>query len=173
MNRSICILLSLFALPSMAPAQTCVSKIFPTTDARDYNTNNNGTVIDAVEQLIWQRCALGQTWKNENCVGKAKLAGWIQAKNLAADLNKNTSSNWRLPSTYELSRITELGCENPAINLQLFPNAPSIHFWTSVEFVNDTNKAWLVFFGTGENHTAKKSTKAAIRLVRTIRKQNN
>lgn len=154
--------------PCCAFAQSCITTIVPTTSIQDYQLKSDGTVLDSYHQIEWKRCAVGQIWKNNTCIGKAMLVDWQQAKKLAEKYDTETSNDWRLPTVHELSKITELSCENPAINLQLFPNTPSLHFWTGVEFINDNNNAWQVFFGTGENHIAKKTTKAAVRLIRSL-----
>lgn len=171
MSRSIFCGLVMFFFSSSGFTQSCVTSILTTTNVKHYYRLTDGTIHNAFKQIVWAPCAIGQQWKKKQCIGKAKLVDWNQARKIADNFNTPISGKWRLPSVHELSSITELSCENPAINLQLFPNAPSMHFWTGVEFVNDTNKAWQVFFGTGENHTAKKTSKAAVRLVRSENKR--
>jgi hypothetical protein len=117
---------------------------------------------------MWNRCALGQTWQGSKCTGEPVLESWVDARRLATASSLHSFKDWRLPSIHELSGITELSCQNPAINLKLFPNAPSVSFWTATEFVNDKNLAWQIFIGSGENHGAKKSIPAAILLVRSL-----
>lgn len=150
-------------------AQSCLESITSTTDKHDYKINNNGTMTDRVNEIVWARCALGQSWQNNKCVGKNTQVDWEQARNQANQFNFAGFNDWRLPSNHELSRITELSCQNPAINLELFPGTPSTSFWSGTEFATDNNNAWQVFFGSGENHTAKKSSLAAVRLVRSIK----
>lgn len=172
MIQQIVALIILSGFCSTVIAQNCIKMITATTNISDYRINNDGTVTDMRLQLTWAACALGQQWKNNNCVGDAEPVDWQQANKKVIEYQAETSKQWRLPTIHELSSITELSCESPAINLQLFPNTPSLHFWTGVEFVNNTSKAWQVFFGTGENHTAKKTTKAAARLVRSLENKN-
>lgn len=168
MSRQIFAFIVLSSLNFVVVAQTCKDTIAATTHSSDYIINNDGTVTDTQLQLIWNRCALGQRWENNTCLGDATTVEWQRANQLAKENQSKNLDQWRLPTVHELSKITELRCENPAIDLQIFPNTPSVHFWTGVEFANDTNKAWQVFFGSGENHTAKKTTKAAVRLVRPL-----
>lgn len=158
---------------SMAFAQSCVDSIPPSTVVRDFMTNAHDAVVNRNHRIMWSRCALGQTWLAGKCTGEPLLKTWDEAQALAKDSSLNSFRNWRLPSIHELSGITELSCQNPAINLELFPNAPSVSFWTATLFVNDENLAWQVFFGSGENHTAKKSTLAAIRLVRSMKDEED
>jgi hypothetical protein len=153
---------------SFAVAQSCVDNIIATTETGNYQINVEGTATDKHNKITWARCAIGQTWQNNKCIGEASLVSWDQAKIIANEITFASFNDWRLPSIHELSGISELSCQNPAISLQLFPDTPSLSFWTNTEFVNDKNNAWQVYFGSGENHTAKKTTAAAVRLVRTV-----
>ncbi|WP_455376788.1 Lcl C-terminal domain-containing protein [Kaarinaea lacus] len=173
MIRSTSLLVLYLWFSPVAFAQSCVDSITPTTGVRDYAPNASATVVNRNHRLMWSRCALGQTWQAGKCTGEPLLKTWEEAQALAKDSSLHTFRNWRLPSIHELSGITELSCQNPAINLELFPNAPSVSFWTATLFVNDNNLAWQVFFGSGENHTAKKSTLAAIRLVRSMKDEED
>lgn len=159
-------ILAVYWTSSVVLAQSCVDSITPTTDIKNYKISDTGIVTH--HKIMWSRCALGQTWLKGTCSGKATLETWDEAIQLASKASLHSFKNWRLPTIHELSAITELSCQNPAIRLQLFPDTPSRSFWTSTEFINNTANAWQVFFGSGENHTAKKSTRAAVRLVRTI-----
>jgi len=153
---------------SIAQAQSCVDNIPAATAIKHFQVNQDGTLTH--HKIMWSQCALGQTWRNGKCEGEAQFKTWNQSIELANTATLYNYQDWRLPTIHELSSITELSCQNPAINLQLFPDTPSVSFWAGTEFINDRNLAWQVFFGSGENHTAKKSTTAAIRLVRTIKK---
>ena len=155
-----------FCSSSISLAQSCVETILPTTKFATYKASDNGIVMN--QKIMWIRCTVGQTWHKGKCNGKAVLKSWDEAMDLAKNSTLHSHNDWRLPTVHELSELTELSCQNPAINVKLFPDTPSLSFWTSTEFINDKNNAWQVFFGSGENHTAKKSTAAAIRLVRTI-----
>ena len=166
MHKSLCLIILSIGISSIAFAQSCADNVTPTTDITQYQASDAGTLIH--QKIMWSRCAIGQTWINGKCSGKALLKTWDEAQELAINTSLYSFDDWRLPTIHELSAITELSCENPAINLHLFPDTPSVSFWTNTVFVNDNNNAWQVFFGSGENHTAKKSTTAAIRLVRTL-----
>lgn len=167
MNYRVCFLIVAYWSSSVVLGQSCVDSITPTTNIKNYQISDAGTARN--HKIMWSRCALGQTWQKGQCSGDAIVKTWDEAVELANKTKARSFDDWRLPTIYELSAITELSCQKPAINLQLFPDTPSVSFWTSTEFINDKDKAWQVFFGSGENHTAKKSTTAAIRLVRTIK----
>ena len=117
---------------------------------------------------MWMQCSVGQQWTNGQCLGTAKTLTWNNALQQANQSRFAKFSDWRLPTIHELSRITELQCQQPAINLKIFPNTKPMDYWTAITFVNNSDLAWRIHFGFGENHSAKKSALAAVRLVRSI-----
>lgn len=158
------VIITLLFLPTVSTAQTCVDNIKPTFITGNYQITDNGTVQDLQRNIEWRRCLLGQVWRNNNCQGKPKLVTWSKARDTAKQ-----QTGWRLPTLHELGSITELSCHHPAINSQYFPNTDSLWFWTETEFVNNRELVWQMYFGSGENRTAKKATEAAVRLVRSIK----
>lgn len=149
-------------------AQACVNTISPTSMPQHYQTHSDGTISDTLYRLMWSQCSVGQDWQNGKCAGQITPANWEQANELAESARIAGYSSWRLPTVHELSRITELRCQQPAVDLHLFPNTPAVDYWTSTPFSNNPEMAWLVHFGFGENHTAHISTPAAVRLVRSM-----
>jgi hypothetical protein len=147
-------------------AQDCVDSVDSTTGVEHFRINNNGTVLDTRHSIEWIRCSVGQNWQAGKCIGTPQVIPWDKALSTAKSARLAEYSDWRLPSIHELSSITELRCQQPAINLILFPATFTGDYWTGTEFANNNDMAWLVHFGYGENHTAKKSTGAAVRLVR-------
>ncbi|WP_455218675.1 Lcl C-terminal domain-containing protein [Kaarinaea lacus] len=133
-----------------------------------YQVNNDGTVSDDKNNLMWMQCSVGQRWSNGQCLGTAQAMTWHRALQEANSFRLANYSNWRLPTIYELSRIAELRCQQPAINLALFPGTAPADYWTSTSFANDESLAWRMQFSFAENHTAKKSSSATVRLVRSI-----
>ena len=145
-------------------AQTCKNNVPLSTPLSRFQIYENGTVSDKRSGLIWMRCSLGQTWNGESCTGSSLKLNWLQAVENAANSNF-AKRKWRLASVSELSGIVELHCENPAINLNLFPNTPAFHYWTATTFVNQESTHWLIQFRSGENHTDKDMVAAFVRLV--------
>jgi len=163
------LVLCILAIPSaQGMAQDCIDTISATFAVQHYHINSNGTVSDKKNQLMWMQCSEGQQWSNGQCLGTAQAMTWDKAQQEANHSRFAKYSNWRLPTIHELSGIIELRCQQPAINLQFFPGTPSLDFWTATSFINNNDLAWRVHFGFGENHTEKKSTSAAVRLVRSI-----
>ena len=51
----------------------------PTDQQGHYKDLGDGTVLDTQANLQWMRCALGQTWNGQTCVGEAKQFNWNDA----------------------------------------------------------------------------------------------
>ena len=77
-------------------------------------------------------------------------------------------SDWRMPSTSELSQLVHRGRYNPAISTELFPNTQSSHYWSSSPVASDSSYgAWLVYFGDGVMGSyGYKGNSFSVRLVR-------
>ncbi len=52
----------------------------PTDQQKHYKDLGDGTVLDTQTNLQWMRCALGQTWNGQTCVGEANEFNWNDAK---------------------------------------------------------------------------------------------
>lgn len=149
--------------------QQCSDYIKSTTEAGRFLIQTNGTVIDKTNKLMWSHCSIGQYTQQQQCIGKAKKLSWKDAHSQVHEIGLAGFTDWRLPTVQELSLLAELRCQQPAINLDLFPNTPVGDYWSSTTFINDIGSAWLVHFGYGENHAAKKLGKAYVRMVRTTK----
>lgn len=154
------IIVSAALLPAMAQAQSCNSQITPSTPNAQFQVDGE-EVIDFRTNLIWKRCATGQTWTGSSCSGASDSYTWAQA------LSVGNGTNWRLPNIKELLSLVEVSCGSPAINASIFPNTEDLYFWTSSPYVNN-NQAWLVSFSDGNDEGGDKSIGRAVRLVRTV-----
>lgn len=67
-----------------------------------FKDNGNGTVTDPRSGLVWQKCAIGQTWKGNTCAGDATTMDWATATQTAKANRFLKQSNWRLPTKEEL-----------------------------------------------------------------------
>ncbi len=74
-----------------------------TVAGKTYIIYDNGTVLDTQTDLLWMRCAVGQTWTGSTCTGKAKEFNWETAKEQTA--NFAGYSDWRIPSIKELRSL--------------------------------------------------------------------
>jgi hypothetical protein len=131
---------------------------------KDFVDNKDGTVTHTKTGLIWQRCAIGQTWNNGGCDGKP--TSYTQEN--AAKLTDNTGgkTDWRLPSYKELLTIVDYSQFTPATNSIVFPDSPSDRFWTSTLTAQSSSRAWFVHFNTGEGSYYDTQNGAFVKLVR-------
>jgi hypothetical protein len=160
----------------LAPAfaeQTCDTSRYPLSAPTErFSDNGDGTVTDDAAQLMWMRCSAGQTWSDETCVGEAVAYDWQGAQDLAAATNASGShffNDWRVPSLRDLAMIAERQCENPRINLGIFPNTPARLYWTNSvrPGEEDDDYAYALSFGPEGVQHVTKGERHAVRLVRT------
>lgn len=145
----------------------CNGEIPETSPIDVFEPAGNGEILHAPSDLIFMRCAVGQTWENETCEGSAQLFTWQQALQFSYGYEFNGSTNWRLPNIKELTVITERSCVRPAVNEQAFPETPPDDFWTSTPSMFDTQRAWSLGFFNGTSSIKAKDRSIHIRLVRT------
>lgn len=125
----------------------CVSA--PTIPAADsFVDNGDGTILDEVTGLIWQKCSNGQT-NDSSCSGaSAPAASWSAALAYCNSLSLN-GRNWRLPNVNELHSLQDFTKASGAkIDLRYFPNTPAGAYWSSSTYAGNTANAWYVNFGS-------------------------
>lgn len=138
------------ASSSVWASQTCLSeKRIPSTTPNDrFTVNSDGTVTDDITGLTWTRCPLGLS--GNNCQsGQITSTNWMGALQSAKSATIADYVNWRLPNANELESIVEERCNEPAINLAIFPNTPASRFWTSSPHFVYTDTSWTVNFDNG------------------------
>lgn len=155
------------ATQSLAECQgsdnTAVPEATPSETFFDFG---DGTVLHRRTQLVWMRCALGQSWTGTDCSNEADLLDWpaaLQAADQAADAGR---TDWRLPNRNELASIVETRCHGPTINGQIFPATPVQGFWTSSPAIGLNDAAWMLDFDEGALVAQPTSSGGALRLVR-------
>lgn len=147
--------------------QHCQAAIKATAPVSRFLDQGDGTVVDGGTGLMWMRCALGQQWQHSQCTGKPLSVTVKAAHDAAATTRFAGHADWRLPDISELASIAELGCENPALDLRVFPGTAAVNFWSATVFANDPRKQWLMQFLHGENLVDLNTLSAQTRLVRT------
>jgi hypothetical protein len=153
-------------------AQTCDTSRYPlSTPTARFTDNGDGTVTDTQSRLMWLRCALGQRWSGTSCLGEPALLSWQEASARTASLNTSGQyffSDWRLPQLPELAGIAERQCQNPRINLSLFPGTLPAGYWSATARPSSDVEAsaYVLSFGPEGVQYDSKQEKHLVRLVR-------
>lgn len=84
---------------SMADDNECV--IFD-----EFTDNQNGTLTDPRSGLVWQRCAIGQTWSGSSCSSSPnRYSSWFDVMKEAMNSQFLNEKDWRLPTKSEFESI--------------------------------------------------------------------
>lgn len=170
-------LVALLTLEVASGAQICSpGRIAATSPTTQFELRDDGTAIDRRSGLMWMRCTTGQTWNGHTCLGEPTPYIWEDAFFVADDLNRHGGfagkSDWRLATISELGSITEQQCADPAVNLEVFPNAmtrPVPCGWTSTPVADNPSQAWYVKWTQGSYSYYSKLDARQVRLVRNAR----
>ena len=143
------LVMGMLAKPIQAQ-QTCNGNLPEATPATDFSLSANGTALHNTTDLMWMRCALGQSWNGVTCTGTASSHTWQDALTHANNSTFAGFNDWRLPNIKELSSILETQCISPSINTTVFLATPSTFFWSSSSTVRDTGlEFWTLHFDDG------------------------
>jgi hypothetical protein len=126
-----------------------------------YTDLGDGTVVDDVTHLMWQKAVEMPTAIPPPRFSLPKALGYCIALRLAG------YDDWRLPSAVELQSIVDYGRSAPSIDLTVFPNTPAGIFWTSTAMV-DPVVSWIVIFDDARTTTTR-SSEESYSYVRCVR----
>lgn len=70
-----------------------------------FKDNKDGTVLDPRNGLVWQRCAIGQSWAGGACRGEGQLMTLEEATMASRRDRFAGRSDWRLPTIEELKSV--------------------------------------------------------------------
>jgi hypothetical protein len=70
MNKYLLTLLLTLCSPLALAIAICDDALPRTSPTARFQDHGNGTVTDRGTGLIWMRCQLGQTWRNQSCEGE-------------------------------------------------------------------------------------------------------
>ena len=159
---------ALVAACAATAAGTCRPELAASTPAGRFQVKGD-VVTDTQTKLMWMRCAVGQRWAGASCTGDPDAMTWTDARSAVDDVNLDSYGgydDWRLPKLPELASIVERQCFNPRVNEAVFPGAPSVVFWSSMEKPGTRTVAYALDFGGGAVSTLSKDLRGAVRLVR-------
>jgi len=125
--------------------------------------NGDGTRTDPNTGLIWQACALGQTWSDSGygyfeCKGDPSLYFWEEALMVAKNNQFQGKGDWILPTLDQLKELSEWNCGHGS----------PIKQWTSTRD-NEPKKASSIIVTYHHTRIPRASSfneKLAVRLVR-------
>ncbi len=163
----------LWMSPVLVQAQSCEEGALANMPTERFLLQDDGVAVDRVTGLAWQRCAVGQVWDGGACLESAKkqVKSWFSWRDAHSEVQRinatEAGKGWRLPSVQELRTLIARNCADPAINTDVFPNAPAWFFWSATEYKDNPDYAWQIDFKTGEiNAHLKVSISYHIRLVK-------
>lgn len=164
--------ITIFFSSNLLWAQGCNSSTQRSASDSRYQDNGDGTVSDLQVKEMWQRCSIGQSGKN-CAAGSAAVFSWDQAQLQAEVLNKAGGfagyTDWRVPTLNELSHLVERFCWSPSINTSLFPNTPSVSYWSSSIYTGYAGNAWYMNFSNGKSTYNHRKVQSSVRLVRSTK----
>lgn len=113
--------------------------------------NPNGTATDVQSGLTWMRCALGQRLNGNSCEGPPRAWSWSSAKTELEKLNNSGGfagfTDWRLPRLPELASIVDPACQDPRIDLSVFPATEPRAYWSSSAKRGESGVIYTLSFG--------------------------
>jgi hypothetical protein len=117
-------------------------------------------------QLMWMRCALGQTWNGTTCVGQASKMNWEEACQQKSSFAGY--KDWRMPTIEELRTLVDTNQSGAKIHPQAFPNCPADRywFWSGSPYANNSGYAWGMDFNDGNGGISNRNDNCHVRLVR-------
>jgi Protein of unknown function (DUF1566)/Viral BACON domain len=115
------------------------------------------------------------TWYDSNpATNGGNAGGWGDGKNTENfikalnDARYGGFRDWRMPTIKELAYIVNHSISYPGltINTNYFPNTVASFYWSSTTSAGDTNGAWGVYFGYGDDNDGSKYGSYYVRAVR-------
>jgi len=131
-----------------------------------YTIPGDGTVLDTVTMLTWQRAF------------QSTPLTWSGAKSYCQTLSGLPGSGWRLPTVKELATLIDYGASTqPNIDTTAFPGVPADGdlpgtsvFWTSTQevgsFLGEASGAWSIYFSGGITQPNDVRSGSSVRCVR-------
>lgn len=141
----------------------CVSGT-PIGYAAALSDNNDGTITDGVNNLLWQKCQMGQTFSG-TCTGTITTDTWQNALSYCNALTWAGRTDWRLPNINELLSIVDFTADTPAINLTYFPTTTVNNYLSSTTNASSPGGMAYVYFEQGIINNQPKSSAYEARCV--------
>gem|GEM_PF-925636 len=140
--------------PDISRVFTCYNAGGEATECSELaSASPDEVVTDSITGLMWQRTL-------------TEDVTWQEALEYCDELDYNSYTDWRLPNPHEINSLQEQGLISPAGDGAAFPNVPFTWMWTSLATIQNSNSAWMGFFGIGQISWDTKDHTYLVRCVR-------
>jgi len=136
----------------------------------EFNNNypNDLYIKDNNTSLFWKKCDEGKTGNNcqigsdviltnDNAIIKCNELNMLNSGNGYAG-----RTNWRLPFIYELKTLINYSLNNPAVNVNFFPNTKSLSYWSAT---SNSTRGYSINFSLGNISAAGSTNSYSIKCV--------
>ena len=120
-------------------------------DMGEFTEQANGIALDTTSGLEWYRCAFGQRFTPQGCVGSPTLLAWSEVEDYLSEISTKAGQAWRLPTEVELEAISETECLSPALNPNAFPNATVDNHWVTGEGLREGKPCVVYTYNGGRS----------------------
>ncbi len=134
---------------------------------RSYSDNGNGTINDAMLNLMWQNDYSDNKGYDTN--GTAPQINHADAISYCSAIDLSGHNDWRLPSRRELQSLVDYSKPHPGpVIADAFVSTTQVDdwYWTGTDFSAVTTAAWSVHFDDGFVTAVDKSNSFYVRCVR-------
>lgn len=132
-------------------------------NSMSFTDNSDGTILDNVTGLTWQKCSLGES--GADCLsGSITSHTWSDAKSQCANSNL-AGGGWRLPNVFELTQIVNYGNSFGTIDQSAFPGTGPSPYWSNTAHAIQA-WAWYVSFSQGVTWADNQTGSHYVRCVR-------
>lgn len=148
---------------------------------QDLRDRGDGTISSAYQDLLWQKCEVGQIWDGSSCTGAAAIVQYCNVLNDSCNGGSPTGSldgsgvsqaynycnsltlggrSWRVPVRAELVELFRATRQDTS----LFPGLTTMQYYWSRES-QSTTKAYGILFAGGTTGVLNKTTPYRLRCV--------
>ena len=117
-----------------------------------YTDNGDGTIIDNVTGLMWQK---SPDTDGDGDIDAADKHTYDEAVAGAGACTQGGYTDWRLPNIRELESLVDYSRAAPAIDDGVF-DCQSAGYWSSTSLSLDAGIAWIVHFHDGMTNYSTK-----------------
>lgn len=113
--------------------------------------SGDGTILDRVTGLRWQKCSYGQQYTGQLCTGSAIRIRWHDAFRRCREMRPEQEGlpegmNWRLPLQADLETLLVYRPDGarPFIDLDFFPSSYPLRYWSGSSQIDEQGTSGVV-----------------------------